>query len=52
MELNYPADKGFYRSRGSRHDSHKLMWAVVRRIAAETGDVKVVELFVTVELYT
>ena len=40
MELDYPADKGLCRSRGLRHDSHKLMWAVVRRIATETGAVE------------
>jgi len=52
-ELNYPADKGLCRSRSLRHDSHRLMWAVVggggggRR---GEGNVEVVKLSAAVEL--
>ncbi len=41
--------KAFAEIRGLRHDTHRLIWAVVKRIATETGDVEVVKLFAAVE---
>jgi predicted metal-dependent hydrolase len=41
--------KAVAETRGLRHDSHRLVWAVVRRVATETGDEEVIKLFAAVE---
>jgi PaREP1/PaREP8 domain containing family protein len=41
--------KAVAETRGLRHDSHRLIWAVVRRIATETGDEEAIKLFAAVE---
>jgi hypothetical protein len=37
--------KAVAEAKGLRHDSHRLLWAVVRGLAAETGDSEIVKLF-------
>jgi len=41
--------KAIAESRGWRHDSHRLVWVILRKIAEESGDREVIALFAQVE---